>query len=134
MNMQEPPVIPAQTVDSFLLTGCLEPQQAYQVSPINAAISLTVENLLGRHDVLLELQDHPGKWPGSGLIAVSILVTRHGKALLGSSGQLVTPDSFRSLAHLPISRIGSAETLMAVDQWLKSCPYPALTSFVYEVL
>ena len=136
MNMQEPqpPAIPAQTVDSFQLTGCLEPQQAYQVSPINAAISLTVENLLGHHDVLLELQDHPGKWPSSELIAVSILVTRHGNALLGSSGQLVTADSFQSFAHLPISKIGSAETLIAVDQWLQSCPYPALRSFVYEVL
>lgn len=133
MNQPMPTEIQGQP-DSFWLTGCLEPQQAYQVSPINSAIYLTVENLFGRHEVLLELQDHPGKWPSCGLIAVSILVNHHGNSLLGSSGQLAVPDSFQSFAHLPVSRISSVETLMAVDQWLTACPLPSLRTFVYEVL
>lgn len=123
-----------QSAEPFWLTGCLEPQRAYQLSPSKAAINLKVENVLGCHEVLIELQDHPGKWPSENLIAVSILVSRHGNSLLGSSGQLITLHSFQSFAHLPVSRIGSLESLMAVDQWLVACPYAPLKTFVYEVL
>jgi len=126
--MQEP------LQDTFWLTGCLIAQQAYQVSPLNAGIFLSIENLSGSHEVLLELHDHPGNWPTSGLVAVSIRVSRYGNHLLGSSGQLVTPESFQSLSHLPASLIASVDEVMAVEQWLQPCPYTPLKAFVYQVL
>ncbi|QJD59950.1 HD domain-containing protein [Pseudomonas sp. gcc21] len=84
--------------------------------------------------MLLELQDHPGKWPVGDLIAVSILVNRHGDYLFGSDGQIITADGFQSLAHLPASLVGSVENVMALEQWLQPCPYPSLKAFVYQVL
>lgn len=129
-----PPAGQSQTFEPFWLTGCLIAQQAYQVSPLNSAIFLSVENLFDSHEVLLELQDHPGNWPTSGLIAVSVLVNRHGNYLLGSNGQVATPDSFQSLAHLPASLVASVDAVMAVEQWLQPCPYPCLKAFVYQVL
>lgn len=134
MSQPMPPATQGPCNESFWLTGCLHPQQVYQVSPLNSAIFLSVENLFGSHDVLLELQDHPGRWPCSGLIALSILVNRHGAYLLGSNSHLRTMDSFQSLTHLPASRVSSVEMVMGVEQWLHSCPYPALKAFVYQVL
>lgn len=134
MNQPMLPAAQEPHQDTFWLTGCLIAQQAYQVSPLNAGIFLSIENLSGSHEVLLELQDHPGNWPASGLVAVSIRVSRHGNHLLGSSGQLVIPESFQSLTHLPVSLIASVDTVMAVEQWLQPCPFPPLKAFVYQVL
>lgn len=134
MNQSTLPAAQSKALESFWLTGCFIAQQAYRVSPLNSAIFLSIENLFGWHEVLLELQDHPGKWPTSGLTAVSILVNRHGNYLLGAGGQVTIPDRFQSLAHLPASMVSSIETVMAVEQWLQPCPYPPLKTFVYQVL
>lgn len=120
--------------DSFWLSGCVIPRRAYQVSSLNSAIFLSVENLSGPHEILLELDDHPAHWDENGLIAVSILVNRHGEYLLGSNGQIQTLQSFKDLAHLPRSSVGSVEMVIAVQQWLQSCPYPALQDFLLNVL
>lgn len=122
------------TFESFWLTGCLVPQQAYRVSSPNSAIFLTVENLFGLHEVLLPLPDHPGKWATNGLVVVSVLVNRHGNYLLGSEARLTGQDCFHSLTHLPASKVSSVDSVMAVDRWLQSCPYPPLKAFVYQVL
>ncbi len=134
MSPLMPPAVQGQNLEPFWLTGCLIAQQAYQVSPHKPAIFLSVENLSGSHEVLFELEDHPGKWLTTGLTTVSILVNRNGKYLLGSNGQVATPDSFKSLAHLPASLVGSVDTVMAVEQWLQTCPFPPLKAFVHQVL
>lgn len=119
-------------LEPFWLTGCLIPQQAYRVS-MTSTIFLTVENLSGNHEVMLELPDHPGSWQVDGLLAVSIMVARHDYYLLGSNIQVTTLDHFQSLAHLPASKV-SVEAVMAVEQWLQPCPYEPLKRFVYQVL
>ena len=62
------------------------------------------------------------------------MVTRHDGYLLSSNGQVTTLKGFQSFVHLPASKIGSVETLMAVERWLQPCPYEPLKSFVYHVL
>ena len=134
MNQLVPPAIDKHGDESFWLTGCLVPQQAYQVSSLGSTIFLTVENLSGTNEVLFELPDHPGTWPTGGLLAVSIMVTPRDNYLLGSNGQVAPLESFQSLTHLPASKIASADAVMAVEQWLQPCPYPPLKDFVYQVL
>ena len=129
-----PPKITDELVEPFWLTGCLIPQHAYQVSSLSEGIFLGVENLSGNQEVLLELADHPGAWPTSNLTAVSLLVKRHGRYLLGSHSQISILDTFQSLTHLPISMVDSEAAVMAVEQWLQPCPYEPLKSFVYQVL
>lgn len=126
--------VPDTYFDSFWLTGCVTPRKAYQVSSLNSALFLSVDNLLGTHDILLELDDHPVNWPDTGLVAVSILVNRHGDYLLGTNGNVQPMECFQGLSHLPKSMVASPDTVVAVEQWLQSCPYLPLKEFAFQIL
>ncbi len=134
MNEFMPPVIHGQDSETFWLRGCLVPQQAYQVSPLKSAIFLVLENLFGCHEVLLDVEDHPATWPSKGLVAVSMQASRHGSYLLGEDSQVITPQNFKSLCHLPVSRVSSMDTVMGVEQWLELCPFQFLRNFAFQVL
>ena len=134
MNNSVPSTYSNKDADAFWLTGCLETQQAYQVSPLKSCIFLVLENLAGLHEVLAALDNHPGSWPTNGLVAVSMLVTAHGGFLTVEDQKLLTTHAFQSLSHLPASKVGSITTVMDVEPWIDSCPYPTLQRFAYQVL
>lgn len=120
--------------ETLELTGCIVTQHAYQVSPSGSALSITIENLSGQHEVLLELDDHPGNWGVNGLTAVRFRVARHGDWLLGKGAHIAHMHTHTGLSHLPRSKVSSAEQVTETESWLQTCPFAPLRDFVYHIL
>lgn len=120
--------------ETLELTGCIMTQHAYQVSPSGSALSITIENLAGQHEVLLELDDHPGNWGVSGLTAVRFRVTRHGDWLLGKGAHISHMHTHTGLSHLPRSKVSSPEQVAETESWVRACPFAPLREFVFQIL
>ena len=116
------------------ISGCITANNLYVVSPGHSAISLTLENMTGSHDILLSPSEHPGNYIKQGHRAVTMTLSNELGRLVNSGKDMHLIQQYTSLDHLPSRLIAAPEMVTRTQQWIERCPYAALKNFVYQVL
>lgn len=118
--------------DSYEVTGCIRAQNLYSASLRDSRVCVSFTNLNLGCSVWLDLADHPAGLEVAGEVPVSLTLQKDGESYIGKNLKVL--NRFKSLGHLPYKYVPVRELLTSTQEWIDTCPYDALKSFLYQVL
>lgn len=134
MNQFEFDLDSFNVAESFEVTGCIKAQNLYSISSRDSTIRVTFENLNASCSVQLDITDHPAGLNVTGEVPVSLTLVPEscGEGYIGKNMKIL--DCYSSFEHLPYKFVPVRELLINTQEWIDSCPYDSLKTFVYRVL
>lgn len=119
---------------SVEVTGCIQAQNLYYVSSKDAEIQVLFENLNESFLVRLDIADHPAALNMVGEVPVSLTLSQNPNNQSYTGHNLKVLNDYKSFEHLPFKYIPEREVLTNTQEWIDSCPYESLKTFIYRVL